>query len=196
MAQASVLLGRANWQLTGTYGWLYYRFCFAQARFFLALMPKVKAGALSLSALPTEGQSYAELSPHGLPEPHRREKGKKTRSAARGRAGPGHPAIVWRKPLPTPLLESKRGRRPGRPATHRQATREICPLVHEIDKSDLAGKETTTPVTRRRPWTARPSTRRSAPSVSSSRPSGRPCRAGTYRSPRCSAGRGATAGNP
>ena len=49
---------------------------------------------------------------------------KDPRAAAQGQTTQPS-AVAWKEPLTTSPIESKRGRRPGRPATHRQATREI-----------------------------------------------------------------------
>ena len=151
-------------------------------RVLAALMPRQFCLRQRRAAISPYEESWAELSSYVLPDRDRRAKGAK-KSPARGD-----------------------GRPRARSHSHPRRRFEIAPTYFsdrietrtaaEFDKSDLAGKTPTTPATRRRPWTARPSTRRSAPSASSSRPSGRPCRAGTYRSPRCSAGRGATTYNP
>ena len=126
VAQALNAASGAYWQLHKTYHCLYSRFCCASCAF-SRLLCQVKCRPKSPAARDSERRdSCAEPSPHGLPEPRGRAKAKKKDPRAAERGQTTQPsAVAWKEPPPTPLIESKRGRRPGRPATHRQATREI-----------------------------------------------------------------------
>ena len=54
-------------------------------------MPKAISTKAQAAAITTNGEPYSEPSPHGLPEPHRREKAEK-KAPRRGRGARDHPA--------------------------------------------------------------------------------------------------------
>ena len=145
----------------------------------------------------SDEESHAQISPACWNREGQAKTEKKTRARRRGpprgARSPGV-AVVEGAPTYSPDRIETRAAAGPPPRTGKRRARDP-PTVG--DKSDLAGNpKPTTPATRRRPWRARPSTRRSAPWPFWSRPSGRRCRAGVHPSPRCSAGRGATTYNP
>ena len=124
VAQALNAASGAYWQLNEPYYCLYYRFCGACCAFSRPLC-QVKCRPKSPAPRSSERrESCAEPSPHGLPEPRRTEKAEKKdpRAAASGQTTQPS-AVAWKEPPPSPLIESKRGRRPGR-ARHAPAREE------------------------------------------------------------------------